>query len=111
MVREIQQAIPARASNSFFQSKGTKCPQHGNAVTLTPLRAELTSQQAAYLLNVSRPHLVKLLDEGAITSRKVRSHRRVLLQDLLIYKREFQVRRQAALEELAALSQDLDMGY
>lgn len=81
----------------------------GHGVSVVPSHTELTTQQAADMLNVSRPFLIGLLDAGKIDYRKVGKHRRVRAASLLDYLRADDQRRRAAADELSALTQQMGL--
>jgi excisionase family DNA binding protein len=97
-------AAAARLLRDMLKEMGA-----GNAVTLVPVEAEITTQQAADLLNVSRPYVVGLIDKGVLPARLVGNQRRLPLKDVLVYKAEEHAKRLDALEELSALDQELGL--
>lgn len=107
--RKHQIIIPPTALKLLLDILGQI--SEGNAVALMPVHAELTTQEAADLLNVSRPYLVQLLEEHKIPHRKVGSKRRVLMKDVLRYKENIEQERLKTLAELSEQAQKLNMGY
>lgn len=83
--------------------------ESGHGVQIIPKDAELTTEQAADVLNVSRPYLIGLLESRQIPFRKVGRHRRITFEALMEYKRQDDLKRRAAADDLADLSQELGL--
>lgn len=83
----------------------------GNAVTVVPMHAEMTTQQAADILNVSRPYLVKLLQQGELEFTKVGTHRRIRFEDLMAYKKKRREQSERAMDELVKQAQEDGLDY
>lgn len=107
--QEVGVTIPKEAFELLLEVLGQMA--NGNAVTVVPIHAELSTQQAAELLNVSRPFLIGLLDNGKIPFRLVGAHRRVRLADLTAYQEADERQRRAVLDQLTLDAQKLGLGY
>lgn len=108
---DVSEIVEVPASVVQLMSDILNQVSKGKALTLVPSTTELTTQEAADILNVSRPYVVKLLEEGKIPHRKVGVRRRLLLGDVMRYKQESESRSERILAELAAQAQELEMGY
>ena len=105
-----KELILPQAATRLIQHLLTEMAQ-GNAVTIIPIHAELTTQEAADFLNVSRPHLIRLLEQNKVAYHMVGTHRRIRFEDLMAFKASFEKRRIEAMDELATQAQELEMGY
>jgi excisionase family DNA binding protein len=106
---DVAVTVPREAFELLLEILGQMA--NGNAVTIVPVHAELTTQEAADMLNISRPYLIALVETGKIGFRKVGTHRRIRVADLLAYQQADQAERKAALDALSDEAQELGLGY
>lgn len=83
----------------------------GQTIVLMPHGKEVTTQEAADMLHISRPHLIKLCDDGTLPFHRVGSHRRLRIEDVLAYRERRAIERREHLRELTQASEELDGGY
>lgn len=101
--------LPAEARSLLLRILGHMA--NGDAVTVVPVAAEVTAQQAAEILGVSRPFVIRLVDDGKLACRLVGTHRRIPLADLLAFKSANRAERRAIAAELTAEAQELGFDY
>lgn len=101
--------IPKKALSLLFSIISNMA--EGKSISVIPSDTEVSTQQAAEMLGVSRPHLVRILEEGQLPFRKVGSHRRVELKDLIEFETKLKKIREEQLQFLADQAQDLSLGY
>jgi excisionase family DNA binding protein len=104
------ESIPVPESVFYVLERVAEVLARGDAITVVPVGKELTTQQAADLLNMSRQYLVRLLNEKRIPHTKVGKHRRLKIEDVLAFKEQRDAERRAALDELAQISEEVG-GY
>jgi excisionase family DNA binding protein len=104
---EHEVTIPAVAYRSLIDVLAQMA--QGNSVSLVPIHAELTTQEAADLLNVSRPYLIKQIEAGELSHHKIGKHRRIHFNDLMAYKERIDRETAAALDEMVKISQELGL--
>lgn len=101
--------IPKKALSLLFEVLCNMA--EGKSITLIPSDTEVSTQQAADMLKMSRPHLVKLLELGEIQFSKVGTHRRIALKNLVVYQSKLKRNRKGKLNFLAKQAQQLNLGY
>lgn len=99
--------VPLRALKLFGSI--LKAMSEGKPISIVPLATEVTTQKAAEILGCSRPHLVKMLEEGKIPFVKIGKHRRILFEDVMKYKKQMKAEQKKHLVEMMNLDEDLEI--
>ncbi|CAN5576044.1 hypothetical protein BH23BAC1_BH23BAC1_11530 [soil metagenome] len=108
-IEETQDKIKIPLKALKLLAKILKATSEGMPISIMPIAVEMTTQVAAEFLGCSRPHLVKLLEEGKIPYTKVGRHRRVKFEDIVKYKKEMKALQEKSIKELMRLDEELGL--